>query len=476
LAESKNETFFPGVRKGLHIDHFVPLASTAGEKRQRIDFSMSLADGQLLGMPEWLTGAVQLVQSGKSKKDVSPVQLDGVTLTCFATDTSDKESIVIPASLLKGFVMQPVSSSEKASGDVIDIELIFSVYLSWNPSVWAWQVNNYNSTFWASFGTAQARLSFGNPKSEADQKKDAEAAEAKARQGSLLPAMTSGAPAAKKLDIPPPAPVEEIPGGDASFFALKDGDPFRYEAARWIKLSSTEAVRQLEPNTRVKFSKAVRVTTGAGGPVTLNEAEHNREPADVSEAAMDLLQDSLSRMGVTNVRDADLELDPDAAHTFLDDGTERYLCLVCEGFPDAPVHDPDYVKPEDRSQEVTLGAEDELPEFEEPTDGEVDDGLDDDGDGKEDDEADQDVEFEDDGLEDADHEGYADHDEDVEADEGLSDADENMADTQVETEGTQPAKKQAAKKTAGKRAAKQTPAKRAAKKSAKRAAKKSAKR
>ena len=347
MAKTPKETFFPGVRKALHVDHFVPLANPAGEKRQAIDFSLSLADGQFVGLPEWLTEGVALVQKGRSTKDVSPIQLDGVTLRVFATLDGEAEVITIPNCLLKGFVVQPTSKSPKADGTVVDVEIIFRCYLSWNPKVWEWMVRYYNGTCWVVFATTQAKISFGAPRSEAELKADADKKAAAAKQGNIFEA---------KPDIAPPAPVEEIAGGEASFADVGLGQPFRFDGARWFKLTDTEASKQLDPNTRVKFSKATRVSTGAGGPIpeppetpfdsksaAANDDTLSEDPTYASGIDDDEEEDGLDAIVeavIDDLTDAMADVDPEDPHTFTPDASDDEYCVLCGEDAGAEVHQP----------------------------------------------------------------------------------------------------------------------------------------
>lgn len=167
MAPTKKDTFFPGVRKALRLEDITPLANTAGEKRLKIDVSCSLADGKLVGIPEWLTGAVRIVQEVAmgQKKTVSEVELDGISLLIYEDDTSESASLDLVGVLAKGFVIQR-TSTEKPSGEVADVELLFSMYTHWNSKLWAYAWDWFNSTRSCGFTSRQAKLTFGPAKKD----------------------------------------------------------------------------------------------------------------------------------------------------------------------------------------------------------------------------------------------------------------------------------------------------------------------
>lgn len=178
MAKPKNETFFPGVRKGTVLEHVTPLANAAGERRLKFDLTIDLSDGAILGLPEWLDDPLKLVQKVEAgqKMNESVVELDGCMVRCFASLEAEAPAVEIPGALLKKFTVRR-SSTEKPSGEVAGVELAFAVYTSWNSAVWAWAGELYNRTFYAAFGTAQARLTFGPPVKDGKPTTEAPAAE-----------------------------------------------------------------------------------------------------------------------------------------------------------------------------------------------------------------------------------------------------------------------------------------------------------
>lgn len=163
------ETFFPGVRKAVLVDGVTPLANAAGEKRIKLDLIISLADNQILGIPEWLEDAIKLVQKASvgSGLNKSLIELQGVVLRFYAAFGDDRPAHELSGAMLKSFVVRR-SSKETPSGELADTELAFQAYTYWSDETWGWAGKAFNSTIFTNFGTTQAKLSFGPPVEKKD--------------------------------------------------------------------------------------------------------------------------------------------------------------------------------------------------------------------------------------------------------------------------------------------------------------------
>lgn len=163
-SDEQKETFFPGVRKKVLLEHVAPMANAEGFRRIKLTLSMPLNDGQVLGIPDWLDDPIKLVQrvNSGSQSWKGTVQLDGVNLTIFATHSSPGAAIKMIATTMQNFQVRR-STQETPKGDVADTELVFVVYCGYEPEIWHWAFPQFNRDCFVQFGTTQATLSFGKP-------------------------------------------------------------------------------------------------------------------------------------------------------------------------------------------------------------------------------------------------------------------------------------------------------------------------
>jgi hypothetical protein len=153
--------------KPIIFDDFHPLANAAGEKRIKLTFVMDLSDNQLIGIPEWLDGAITLVRKADngSALNKSIVELDGVILRFYKAADDEKPEIEMQGVLLKNFVVRRSSKTVKA-GELADSEMSFDAYVWYLSPVWRWAEKYFNRTALCAFGTTQAKLSFGPVKKD----------------------------------------------------------------------------------------------------------------------------------------------------------------------------------------------------------------------------------------------------------------------------------------------------------------------
>lgn len=173
MALNKTESFFPKTRKELFLTGITAMANSAGEKRLKLNFTMPLMDGKLVGMPEWLSEPFIRVQKSDLgiEKVSSIVELDGMTVRAYSTDQAEEAVLDLPGALLKSFVVRRVSAS-KSSGEVSDAELAFSLYTGWNKKVWNFGWQYFHGTCFANFVSTQAVLTFGPAKPAEEEESD----------------------------------------------------------------------------------------------------------------------------------------------------------------------------------------------------------------------------------------------------------------------------------------------------------------
>jgi hypothetical protein len=87
-------------------------------------------------------------------------------LTAFATDTSETADIDLTATVLCNFVVRR-ATKDTPSGNLAEAELAMVAYCAWDQRIWDWGFVTYDRSFFATFGSTQARISFGNPAKEA---------------------------------------------------------------------------------------------------------------------------------------------------------------------------------------------------------------------------------------------------------------------------------------------------------------------
>lgn len=179
-ADEQKETFFPGVRKKVLLEHVAPLANAEGFRRLKLTFSMPLNDGQVLGIPDWLDDPIKLVQrvNSGSKEWRGTAVLDGVNLTIFSLDTSENADIKLVATLMQNFAVRR-ATAENPKGDVADTELVFVAYTDYREAIWSWTFAQFDRHCFIQFGTTQATLSFGKPPKEEDEEDEVAAATSK---------------------------------------------------------------------------------------------------------------------------------------------------------------------------------------------------------------------------------------------------------------------------------------------------------
>jgi hypothetical protein len=164
----KKETFFPGTRRKILLEKIQPLANAEGYRRIKLNLVMPLSDGKVIGIPEWLEQPIKLVMKADAgqEKTVSVVELDGVNIHAFATDTSETADIDLTATVLCNFVVRR-ATKDTPSGNLAEAELAMVAYCAWDQRIWDWGFVTYDRSFFATFGSTQARISFGKPAKEA---------------------------------------------------------------------------------------------------------------------------------------------------------------------------------------------------------------------------------------------------------------------------------------------------------------------
>lgn len=163
----KKEAFFPGVRKPVMVRDIKPLANAAGEKRIKVSLEIDLSDNQLVGIPEWLEDAINLVRraDGGSQKNESVIELDGCILRFFSIADHDVCDLEVTGVLLKKFVVVR-TSKESTAGDLADSALHFSLYCAWLDGRWDSFGRMFDRKVFVNFGTTQAKLFVGPPKKD----------------------------------------------------------------------------------------------------------------------------------------------------------------------------------------------------------------------------------------------------------------------------------------------------------------------
>lgn len=199
--DDKKETFYPGVLKRCHLAGFLPLNNAQGFRRVKLTIAIPHNDGQMTGIPDWISEPLKLVQKANSGSKTwrGEVEIDGLKLSAYATDQSDAPAIEIVSAVANSFRITRTSKESPKGDKMADADVIFALYCDYSSAVWDWGEVAFGRDFFARFGVAQATFKFGQPATTKDDDDGDDEAEqesederiARERQEATSPAMDS---------------------------------------------------------------------------------------------------------------------------------------------------------------------------------------------------------------------------------------------------------------------------------------------
>jgi hypothetical protein len=149
--------FFQGYRRKLQLTDFSPKLNKENEKRIRLDFAMPLTGQPLVGLPDFVSAAMDAVgklDSGIVTADCSP-ELEGFTIDAFPTPEAKRRELLITGATLRGFqVARP--DGDTAAAD--DVTRYFHLNVPGRKEIidWAWE--NLGATVFCEFVQTQPSL------------------------------------------------------------------------------------------------------------------------------------------------------------------------------------------------------------------------------------------------------------------------------------------------------------------------------
>lgn len=160
--------FFPGQRRKIELDDFVPLRNEQDEKRIRFDFLMPITGQSYVAMPQFVSPAYEeMEREGSAIKDSDLLTIvDDVTLELYATDQSGplevewgigldeaeqdardrKRKLLLTRCTLRNFKLLRIKRGEDSV-----VALKFSVTTRSTRGLAAWAHDYNGKTMWGEF-------------------------------------------------------------------------------------------------------------------------------------------------------------------------------------------------------------------------------------------------------------------------------------------------------------------------------------
>lgn len=190
---SNYHDFFDGSRPKLELDNWQPLLSENSEKRVRLDLLMPLTGLTSGSIPYWVRPSYERMDVEDSPvKDVDlNVELEGFTLECFSTDSSQhpieteshgievskkelgRRHVLLPGSTLRNFKIVRVTRDKQSL-----VCLKFSITTKSDGALVLWAHKYHGSSFFGQFTKSDTELDLSTKKDDGKQMKLTDAAPA----------------------------------------------------------------------------------------------------------------------------------------------------------------------------------------------------------------------------------------------------------------------------------------------------------
>lgn len=144
--------FFPGAKRRVNLESWVPLMNSQDEKRVRFDFDMPLTGESFDGMPAFAGSAFESMNKENSveKKSTLDIELEGIAIEFFATDSSKRRHNMLTSATLRSFYL------ERDGEGVVHLHFSTTVRRDEELSIWAHKYEG--ATMWLEFTATQPSL------------------------------------------------------------------------------------------------------------------------------------------------------------------------------------------------------------------------------------------------------------------------------------------------------------------------------
>jgi hypothetical protein len=163
VKPTKLTSFFEGHRRRAFLVAWTHLKTTAGESRIKLNLRVPLLNESVIGMEENISAPFSIMAKDGSTvgRTSVNVELDGMTLDCFATHdpVASKERIVSSTGVkMVKLALNPASEDEKKE---INLEFVAYVPASVQVRDWAW--THLHQEFGLEAVYSQSELTFDDP-------------------------------------------------------------------------------------------------------------------------------------------------------------------------------------------------------------------------------------------------------------------------------------------------------------------------
>lgn len=144
--------FFPGSKRKIVLEGWTPLMNAQDEKRVRFDFDMPLTGETFTGMPAFVGSAFESMNKEDSveKNSTLEIELEGITIEAFATETSARRHNLLTATTLRKFYLE-------RDGEGM-VHLHFSTTVRRDEELVSWAHKYEGATMWLRFEATQPSL------------------------------------------------------------------------------------------------------------------------------------------------------------------------------------------------------------------------------------------------------------------------------------------------------------------------------
>jgi len=166
---TKLQQLFEGHRRKAFLVAWSHLRTKAGESRIKLDLRLPLLNEPILGMNGDIASAFEVMVKDDSKIDRTSlnVELEGMTLESFTTDTIKHPSVVNTGVKFQKLALVAAGEGEKRT---LDLLIVAYIPASIQLRDWAWE--NLHATFFMETEYSQSEMEFVSEEEASDDDPD----------------------------------------------------------------------------------------------------------------------------------------------------------------------------------------------------------------------------------------------------------------------------------------------------------------